>query len=656
MRCPPNLAVFWLVALQCHCCARMVYPADVFAKGNEPGFIDVTKAPFNADNTGQNDAADAIIAAYNTLWDPTTIEPYKDIDDNGQAQGKGPHRTLYFPAGRYRITKEIVYTINRTWDHGPAGDALDDCIHFQGEGYQTVLFMPDSLPACRNESHPQAVVAFIADGGLSNVAMKNSFQDMTIELGADNPACDGLAFHGNNGGVVRRVCIVGRSGRIGLRLTDGLTGLSLLRDIYVYGFSIGIASNSTHPGNVLEHVKLVDQTQYGIAVWDNQLAVRDLVFNSTLAEAAVYVGDTGDGMLTLVDTVIHGEGQCALDVADGFLFARNLTQDGFAVTVCHSEFEGKDSVLNEFSTTPGIVLGDGCGNTTLQLPVEETPELYNPPLSEWVSVEAFGAYGGDDQDDTAAIQAAINSGASLVYLPPTRGIYQLSDSINITGSLQRLDLFWSLLNSTRLAARQPIFNLGPGQSSPVWVHHVNPINPPGYLFRIQANRTFVLSEMQSGAHFVTNDPAASDFTLFVEAVACGATCHNVFGGRTYARCYDAEGSNIKFNQTGGLLWILGFKTENNGTDIRVRNNAQVELLGGEWNRFGDPWSITNPAFDIQDCRASFVGAEFGPNKVPLEALYQSQGRKLQLLGNDTRIPRRNIMGNGVFAPVVFCAD
>jgi len=33
--------------------------------------------------------------------------------------------------GRYQITQELVYTINRTWDRGPAGDALDDLIHFQ---------------------------------------------------------------------------------------------------------------------------------------------------------------------------------------------------------------------------------------------------------------------------------------------------------------------------------------------------------------------------------------------------------------------------------------------------------------------------------------------------------------------------------------------
>lgn len=41
---------------------QMLYPADVFAKGIQPGFIDVTKPPFHADPTGQIDAAEAIIA------------------------------------------------------------------------------------------------------------------------------------------------------------------------------------------------------------------------------------------------------------------------------------------------------------------------------------------------------------------------------------------------------------------------------------------------------------------------------------------------------------------------------------------------------------------------------------------------------------------
>ena len=52
----------WLTMLSVST-AQMLYPADVFAQTNiQPGLIDVTKPPFNADSTGERDAAAAIIA------------------------------------------------------------------------------------------------------------------------------------------------------------------------------------------------------------------------------------------------------------------------------------------------------------------------------------------------------------------------------------------------------------------------------------------------------------------------------------------------------------------------------------------------------------------------------------------------------------------
>eukprot|EP00730_Choanoeca_flexa_P002012 TRINITY_DN10876_c0_g5_i3.p1 TRINITY_DN10876_c0_g5~~TRINITY_DN10876_c0_g5_i3.p1 ORF type:complete len:672 (+),score=112.39 TRINITY_DN10876_c0_g5_i3:775-2790(+) len=646
------LASFVLFALVVAADSQMVYPPSVFANSHQQaGFVDVTRPPFNADATGLHDSSEAIIAAYNTLWDADSAPNFINYTQNGTFQGHCAHRTLYFPKGHYTITREIIYSINRTWDKGPAGDLLDDCIHFQGEGYDTVLFMPSALPACNNLSNPAALISFIPNGGLSNVAMKNSLQDMTMIIGDNNPGCDGLAFQGNNAGAVRRVRIISNSGRIGLRLTNGLTGLSLFKDVYIQGFAIGVASNSTHPGNVLEHIRLLNQTRYGIAVYDNTLTLRDITFDTVIPGAKLaYVGDTGNGMLTLIDTVAKGVGECALDVDAGFLFVRNLTQSGFTSTTCGAQVPHvSDHHLAEFSNAPPIVLCDNCASTTLNLPVKETPELYNPPLTEWVSVQSYGAVAGDDEDDTRAIQAALDSGATLVYLPPNKGIYQVSDSLNISGNLQRLDLFWSVMNVTNPG--RPLFNIDQGTAAPLWIHHLNFNGDFSYTVNIRVNRTVVISESQSGAKMVSNDPAATDFTLFIEAVACGSGCHDLTGGSTYARCYDPEGKATKFNQTGGSLWILGFKTENNGTDFRIRSGAHVEVLGGELNRFGGLWATGHPSIDIKDSRATFVAAEFGPNYVELEAVDGSNRR--QLFHNDTRITLRNAYDkNVVYGPLV----
>lgn len=51
-------------------------------------------------------------------------------------------------------------------------------------------------------------------------------------------------------------------------------------------------------------------------------------------------------------------------------------------------------------------------------------------LREWVSVKDFGAVGDGVTDDTAEIQAAINSGATNIYVPP--GSYKITSTITLS--------------------------------------------------------------------------------------------------------------------------------------------------------------------------------------------------------------------------------
>ena len=54
----------------------------------------------------------------------------------------------------------------------------------------------------------------------------------------------------------------------------------------------------------------------------------------------------------------------------------------------------------------------------LHLPVEETPEFHTNDLAQWANVVSYGATPNNDAgDDTDGIQAAIDSGRPIVYLP-----------------------------------------------------------------------------------------------------------------------------------------------------------------------------------------------------------------------------------------------
>jgi hypothetical protein len=61
-----------------------------------------------------------------------------------------------------------------------------------------------------------------------------------------------------------------------------------------------------------------------------------------------------------------------------------------------------------------------------------TPKEVSSKLAEQVSVKDFGAIGNGIADDTAAIQAALNSGARTIFMPD--GTYKVSSTIYIPGS------------------------------------------------------------------------------------------------------------------------------------------------------------------------------------------------------------------------------
>ena len=94
------------------------------------------------------------------------------------------------------------------------------------------------------------------------------------------------------------------------------------------------------------------------------------------------------------------------------LFARNIKTDGYKIAIQNSSGMGQSSTATEikefvshpiqnlFSTPP----------KSLNLPIKDTPIVSWDALDKWVSPTKFGAIPDDRKDDSAAIQAAIDSG------------------------------------------------------------------------------------------------------------------------------------------------------------------------------------------------------------------------------------------------------
>lgn len=85
--------------------------------------------------------------------------------------------------------------------------------------------------------------------------------------------------------------------------------------------------------------------------------------------------------------------------------------------------------VNTIATT----VGDASSITYKADYTGSVQRLVSTKLDETVSVKDFGAVGDGTADDTAAIQAAVDSGADSIYFP--EGTYLVSSTINITAPI-----------------------------------------------------------------------------------------------------------------------------------------------------------------------------------------------------------------------------
>lgn len=185
----------------------------------------------------------------------------------------------------------------------------------------------------------------------------------------------------------------------------------------------------------------------------------------------------------------------------------------------------------------------------------------------------------DANDDTAAIQAALDAGKTTVYFP--HGNYQLSDTLRVRGNVRRIIGLESSLEVTDPLRSQtsPVFRFEGGTQDVVvlerfatnfgsykytWFEHASP-------------KTLVLKNIAiNSAKAYRNTTGAG--RLFIEDVVGGDW---VFDHQeVWARQLNPENEGTKIVNNGGKLWILGLKTEKAGTVVETKAGGKTEILGG----------------------------------------------------------------------------
>lgn len=501
--------------------------------------IDVTQPPYHATGDGKTDDTAAI---------------QKALDDV-----MGQHKILYLPNGTYLISKTLLWKNQSSAKRNAYG-----FVWVQGQNVaKTMLRLKDDTFA--DAKRPQAMMIC---GGFGSADWFHTYvQNMTFHTGKGNAGAVGLEFYSNNTGGVRDVAVTSGDGTgvIGLDLSHrDMNGPLLVRNVAVSGFATGVRCGHSVNSQTLERVTLTGQTAVGLVNAGQCVSVRGLKVEgeSTAVRA--------DSFTALLDCQFTGRGGAkpvpAVKVGKCSFFARNLNTDGYKTAIESADASGATAgpKVTEYVQGRGSS-PSGADTKSLGLVVTEPPATTWDDPKTWAVAEAFGADPTGGKDSSEAVQKAIDSGATTVFLP---GFYQLSKSVIVRGKVARIigSGGWTDYNGKTT----PNFVIADGDAKCVTVEHISGVNGG---IEVDTKRTVVFRSLgvKSVRFKQTADAFFEDVTT--DDLRVGK------GQKAWARQLNIENEGTHLTNDGGLVWVLGYKTERGGTLLHTKNGGSSEVFG-----------------------------------------------------------------------------
>ncbi|MCF6226190.1 MAG: glycoside hydrolase family 55 protein [Xanthomonadales bacterium] len=378
-------------------------------------------------------------------------------------------------------------------------------------------------------------------------------------------------------------------------------GPGLIKNVRIEGFDYGIYVLHRQTSMTFENITLQNQKVAGIYNRDNILSIRGL---SSINEVPVIQNLGLYGLVTVLDGDFSGglPSQSAIENANGsILYARNIVTSGYQSAIKNNGQVIPGTTQHEFVSDPVLSLFPSPA-MSLHLPIEDTPTVPHDPIENWVSVVDHGVDGvkkadpnDRENDDTAAIQAAMDSGAATIYFPQStnnQGYYLVKDTITVGPKVRRIvglnasvGIDWN--HSFGDASNpKPIFRFEEGE------HDVVVFEDFSYWGKNDAAanaspKYFVSYEHASSKTLVIKDSTDRGFRntrgagkLFVEGVVSVKPWVFTYPQQVWLRQFNPEGVGTQITNNGGDLWILGLKTERPSTVIETTAGGKTELLGG----------------------------------------------------------------------------
>jgi hypothetical protein len=550
-----NLLSVWLLAMTLPLGALAALPPAVIHRyPDSPFVIVVTQPPYSARGDGITDDTEAVQRALNDVV--------------------GQHKVLFFPVGTYLVSRTLTWPKN--WNnHANWGHTL-----LRGEDRdRTILRLRDGT--FTNAAAPKAIMWC---GGFGSADwFHNYVENLTFDVGTNNKGATGLQFYSNNSGAVRdcRFIAAPGNGVTGLDLAHrDMNGPLLVRNVEVVGFGQGITTSHAVNSQTFENIHLRDQREFGFDNSGQYIAIRTLISDNAVPAIRSY------GTLCLLDSTLTGRAAAAekpaiINYNGGRILLRDVRSTGYSRTLgdvstpdwtAALRVRGADRPgsmgpkISEYSSKAGTALFPTSAGSA-RLPIKETPEATWEDPRAWANVDAYGADPTGAKDSSGAIQKAIDSGASTVFLP---GSYNLRSTVLLRGRVNRVVGLGGHINYGH--GLKPDFRLQEGDASTIHIEHLANIH--GGLM-IDTRRTVVMRSVSDCD--LTFTPASEGGEIYLEDVVTHGL--RLKRQRVWARQLDVENEGTHLTNDGSDLWILGYKTERGGTLLEATGGSRSEILG-----------------------------------------------------------------------------
>ncbi|GAA3637825.1 hypothetical protein GCM10022200_21500 [Microbacterium awajiense] len=595
------------------------YPAAAFMHVN-PGakFIDITKveeslgAPAGTNAVAGDPSVDCAVAFNYILdWYAAKLRALPDVRD---AQNRVDlSYAIYVPEGTFHVHSTIQYS-------GPVitipnSAVLSAWIHMRILGAhrdRSVIRLVDGATGF-GAGEQRAVIDYSQAATFDNWSAQNILRDVTVHTGSGNPGAIAVDFFGANNAAIDRVAIVSGDGQgvAGLQFPIGITS-GYYSDILVDGFDYGIEMREYHfISPTMEHITVRNQRVAGVLVGDCLPTLRDLVSENSVP--AVQIVGAG-AHVVLIDSALRGGSATtpAIDFQTGHLFARNVESQGYRSTIEQGSTTLVRGAVDEYVSGPVFRFDEHGESRSMGLKIEEIPDAPWPAHRDWANVDDYGAAGAEGTDDTAAIQAALNSGRTVVYFP--KQAYWVSGTLQVPPQVERIEGTFSSILST---SGEPIFRVASGgRGKPLTIIDLHRSGGPNSavdgtavpLVDHAMPRTLSLRNIRTGGAlggqlYRGRAQGRGGDLFFTNTNGHKAPTGELRNQKVWMRWENTEAKDVANHPigAGAEVWVLGYKVEGGTQNFTVAPGAKLEVLGGVCNSYA-PTSFGSGAEDV-----AFIG-------------------------------------------------